>query len=132
ASLALLATVVALAFLIADGYHGWLYGEASGHARSIERLISSYYDTLSRFRDDPDATVKLLGELRAHRTGLYTGFQAHFNLRQLWHARPRLIYRALYPVLIAIAAVVATFIASDVIGAPSSPPPTRVIIERTP
>jgi hypothetical protein len=109
AELGLLAAIVSLVFLIADGYHGWLYGEASKHARSIERLLSSYYDTLSRFKDDPEAMVRFRGRLRAHRHGLFLGFRTRFSPRQLWHARPALFYRVLYPFLITVALAVWTF-----------------------
>jgi hypothetical protein len=130
AALAFLAAFVSLVFLIADGYHGWLYGEASKHARAIERLMSSYYDTLSRFKDDSEAVVRFHGRLRAHRHGLFLGFQTQFGLNRLWQARPFLVYRVLYPFLFIVAVAAGTLVASGVIGRQSPPPPTRVIIEQ--
>ncbi len=109
-SLAVLAAVVPLAFWIADGYHGWLYGEASAHAHRIERLLASYYDMLSRRKDDPDTELRFRAKLRAHRYGLFIGFQSNFGLRQLWRARPRIFYRVLYPFLVLVAIGLVVFI----------------------
>lgn len=66
-TLALLAAIVSVAFWIADGYHGWLYGEAFTHAQRIESLLASYYDDLSRRADSPTAHVHFTAKLRAHR-----------------------------------------------------------------
>jgi hypothetical protein len=106
-TLAVLAAIVAVAFWLADGYHGWLYGEAFVHAQRIERLLASYYDDLSRRSDSPTAHVRFTAKLRAHRYGLYSRLHRGFNLKQLWmSSRPHIFYRGLYPALITLAAVV--------------------------
>jgi hypothetical protein len=130
AELSLLAAIVAVVFLVADGYHGWLYGEASKHARAVERLLSTYYDTLSRADDDPDAVIMFRRDLRAHRFGLFVTFQERFAIKQLLQARPTLFYRVLYPFLIAIALAAWALIGLDVVGTQDDPTPTRVIIEQ--
>jgi hypothetical protein len=126
--LGLLAAVVSLVFLFADGYHGWLYEEASRHARRVERLLSSYYDALSRFRDDPEVMLDFRSQLRAHRHGLFIGFRTNFGLKQLWLARPALFYRVLYPFLIVAGIAAWALISFEVIGE-QEPEPTRVIVE---
>jgi len=107
-TLALLAAVVSIALWIADGYHGWLYGEAFGHAQKIERMLANYYDDLSRRVDSQAAHIRFTAKLRAHRYGLYSGLQRGFTLKQLWNAsRPYIFYRGLYPAIIIIAAGIA-------------------------
>jgi hypothetical protein len=130
AELGLLAALVSVAFLLADGYHGWLYGEASKHARALERLLSNYYDALSRYRDDPDVLSRFRVDLRAHRHGLFLGFRTRFGLKQLWRARPPIFYRILYPLLIAAALASWILIDLEIIGKQGPPPPIHVIIER--
>src|SRR2546430_1336106 len=120
-ALCLLAVGVPIVFLVADGYHGWLYAEASGHARSLERLVSSYYDMLSRAKDSPNSAARFRARLRAHRHGLFTGFQTHFSVRQLWHARPPFIYRVLYPALAAIALLISVLVGFNVVAKQSPP-----------
>jgi len=128
--LGLLAAVVAAVFWIADGYHGWLYGEASTHARAIEKLLSSYYDTLSRFPDDPDVLIRFRGQLRAHRHGLFTSIRARYGVGQLWAARPTLFYRYLYPFLVVVALATWALTGLGVVGSGEPPQPTHVIIDR--
>ncbi|WP_213005272.1 hypothetical protein, partial [Paractinoplanes toevensis] len=130
--LGFLAAIVAAIFAILDGYHGWLYREASGHAVRTERLVTGYYDMLSRSGDDPDVAVRFRGQLRAHRIGLFTGFQTHFSFRQLWQARPAVVYRVLYPALFAIALLCGLLLQLNLIGKPGTPRPTHVVIENAP
>jgi hypothetical protein len=129
AELGLLAAVVALIFLVADGYHGWLYTEASKHARALERILSIYYDALSRGEDDPQALTLFRRELRTHRFGLFLNLKNSFSPKDLWSARPVLFYRGLYPALIVIALAVWLAIGCDLIGQDGDSEPTRVIIE---
>lgn len=132
AELGLLAAIVALLFLVADGYHGWLYSEASKHARAVERLLSNYYDVLSRGRDDPDALLDFRRDLRAHRFGLFVNFTERFALADVMEsARPKLFYRLLYPALIVIGLVAWGLIGFDVVGKRESKP-AHVIIDRLP
>ena len=66
---------------------------ASKHARAVERLLSTYYDTLSRAEDDPDALPDFRRDLRAHRFGLFLNFRESFRLRDvLVSAYPLLFY----------------------------------------
>lgn len=131
--LALLAALVMIVFWVADGYHGWLYGEAFAHAQKIERLLSNYYDKLSRAQDSEHARAKFSAKLRAHRYGLYTGFSSNFNLVQLWRsARPKFFYRWLYPALLVIAIGIGSVGLLGVSLKSGGSSPTRVIIEQAP
>ena len=115
AALGFLGAIVASVFYLVDGYHGWLYAEASKHGRVVERLLSKYYNTLSRAEDDPGAMILFRRDLRAHRFGLFVNFQP-FKLKQLWAARPELFYKFLYPALIAVALLAGILIGFDVVG----------------
>jgi hypothetical protein len=132
AMLGMLAAMVAFGFWLIDGYHGWLYSEASAHARALERLLSRYYDMISRVRDDPDVLGRFRVDLRAHRCGLYLSFRAGFGPRQMWNARPVLIYRVLYVALVAIALLIMVLVVTGALGSSGSPGPTHIIIDQVP
>ncbi|MDQ6614395.1 MAG: hypothetical protein M3083_06535 [Actinomycetota bacterium] len=113
--LSALAALVAVIFLAVDGYHGWLYEEALQHARAAEKVTSRYYDSLSRGEDDEDALLDFREELRFHRFGLFSNLHP-FVWRDLLEARPKLLYRLLYPSLFGVAALVTVLVAAGVIG----------------
>lgn len=102
-ALALLAIAAALVMWVADVYHGWLYAEALKHARSLETLLSDYYSTLSRYRDNPRELTRFRGKLRAQRLGLFLSFHTKFEWRSFLTARPAFVYRVVYPALMLIA-----------------------------
>jgi hypothetical protein len=133
AELGLLAAIVAAIFLFVDGYHGWLYSEASKHARALERTLSIYYDALSRGDDDEQATLDFRTELRVRRFGLFISLKDKFSLLDIASARPHLAYRLLYPALIAIALAAWGLIGFDVVGSKEEKPqPTHVVVDRVP
>ena len=113
--LAALAAIIALVFLVLDGYHGWLYAEAEAHARAAEKVTSRYYEALSKGDDEDDALSDFREELRFHRFGLFINIHA-FRPRDLLTARPALFYRVLYPSLIFLAVLVLGLTAGEVIG----------------
>jgi hypothetical protein len=113
--LAALASIVAVVFLLLDGYHGWLYAEAEAHARAAETVTSRYYEALSKGDDEEDALLDFREELRFHRFGLFLNIHA-FRAKDLLAARPKLFYAVLYPFLIGLAAAVAVCVAAGVIG----------------
>ncbi len=113
--LSALAAFVAVMFLALDGYHGWLYEEALKHARAAETVTSRYYDALSRGDDDEDALLDFREELRFHRFGLFSNLHP-FVWRDLLEARPRLLYRLLYPALVGVAGLVTGLLATGLIG----------------
>jgi hypothetical protein len=132
AELGLLAAIVAVVFLIADGYHGWLYSEASKHARALERTLSIYYDALSRGEDDEDAILDFRKDLRARRFGLFINLKDRFRLTDIASARPHLAYQVLYPALIVIALATWALVGLDVVAAQRDQGSTHVIVERAP
>jgi hypothetical protein len=131
AELALLAAIVAALFVVVDGYHGWLYTEASKHARAVERLLSMYYDALSRGEDDDDIKIEFLAALRSHRFGLFLNLRNRFDaFGDIWNARPHVIYRGLYPALVCVALISWGAVGLGLVGAKGEPKPTRVVIEQ--
>jgi hypothetical protein len=103
---ALLAAAAASVFLLVDGYHAWLYGEALAHASALERLSGRYYDSLGRGSDDEELELDLRVDLESHRFGMYRTFRK-FRLRDLLFAKPTVFFRGFYPLLIGVAVVVA-------------------------
>jgi hypothetical protein len=152
--LAVLGGIVAAVFWLVDGYHGWLYAEAAEHLKRSEWVMSAYYRALGG-RDAPPPIVKdaggalkatdsapeetaqqsLAAELRDYSFGL---FEARRRQTIFWsfpaRAKPRVIYRALYPALIVIAAASAVLVGAA--GAGKQPetapaPPGREHLEKS-
>jgi hypothetical protein len=121
-SLAVLACVVAAIFWVLDAYYGWLYAEASIHARACETLISAYYNAISRAKDDPGVVERFRLKLRAEHFGLFRGFQSGYSVNGWWNARPTLVYRSLYISIIGVAAVIALLLATGVLASDSPQP----------
>ena len=130
-SLAVLAALVVVVFALVDGYHGWLYAEAAKHLRAVERVTSTYYNALSRGEDDEDAVRDFRQELRFHRFGLFSNLRATINWDFLRDARPKIVYRLVYPLLLTLAVVAAVAI-GPLSTDKDDDEPTRVIIERAP
>jgi hypothetical protein len=130
AVLCLLAAIVTLVFLFVDGYHGWLYSEAFKHAYAVERLLSTYYNALSRADDDPEELIIFRRDLRVHRFGLFHNLPERFKLKHIFlKARPTLFYRILYPVIIVLALIFWGLLGFHVVGK-DAPVPTHVIIDQ--
>jgi len=108
--LGVLAVLVAAVFLVIDGDHAWLYGEAMARANELERLEASSYDAAGRRAGDPDAARDLRERLEAHRFGLYRNFK-RFRFRDLWFVRPTVFFRVFYPFLALVGVAAAVFIA---------------------
>lgn len=130
--LSLLAMAVVAVFTVADGYHGWLYGQAIRHVGRIERLLSDYYRAVGRRIDDEEAWLDFRATLRTAEFGLYRSMSAKFRLRDLRYSRPAIFYRVAYPVLAVLAVVVWALVQWNVVTAPSSPPSTNVVVQRAP
>jgi phosphate/sulfate permease len=107
--LAIFSGVVILVFLIVDGYYGWLYAQAATHLRAVEKVTSTYYNALSRGEDDDDSLHDFQQELRFHRFGLFLNLRSKLKWTFLREARPRVIYRIVYPLMlgVSIAAAIA-------------------------
>ena len=129
-ALALLAAVVVVVFALVDGYHGWLYAQAATHVRATERVTAAYYEALGSSGDGDEAARDFREALRLHRFG-FAGMRTTMRPTFLLEARPKLVYRLVYPLLLALALVAA--LASGPWGAgKEEDKPTRVIIERAP
>jgi hypothetical protein len=96
-------------FAVVDAYHGWLYDEALFHAQSLELISSAYYKTLMRGPSDTDAVDDFRARLESHSFGLYLNLRK-FGFRDLRYARPRIVFRTLYPGLAVISVIAAVLI----------------------
>lgn len=129
AALALLAAVVVVVFMLVDGYHGWLYAQAATHVRAVERVTAAYYAALGSGGGEDEESVRAFREaLRAHRFG-FSDMRATMKPTFLWEARPKLVYRLVYPLLLVLALVAALAIGPWGAGKDEDKP-TRVIIEK--
>ncbi|GAA4363858.1 hypothetical protein [Nocardioides caricicola] len=122
ASLAVLACVVAAIFWVLDAYYGWLYAEASVHARACETLMSAYYNAISRAKDDPGVVDRFRVTLRGEHFGLFRGFRSGFGINRWWNARPTILYRTLYISMLGLSTVVALLLATGVLASDSPQP----------
>jgi hypothetical protein len=115
--LAALAVIVGLIFFVLDGYHGWLYAKAFAHLVTAETVINKYYETLSRGKDLDAYALEFLVGLRSYQFGTTQGIPEHgFQWKGLMEARPKLLYRYLYPFLIGLALLLTALLAGGVIS----------------
>ena len=49
--------------------------------------------------------------LRAQRYGLFLGFRSGFGWAQWWRARPTIVYRIIYPMMVAVSVACIIFVA---------------------
>lgn len=117
AAIAALAFAVSVIFWIVDGYYGWLYKEATIHARVCETILAEYYNAISRAVDDPTVADRFQARLRSEHFGLFRGFRAGYGPKQWWQARPALLYRVVYMGLLAVSAAVALLLTTGVLSA---------------
>jgi len=118
AAWAFLGAVATVAFGLVDAYHAWLADVAIRHVRTLERITQARHDALARGEDDSAFVDEYHAQLLTHRFGLYTYFD-RFQWRELRHVTPRVIFRGLYPTLVAIAIGVAAYM--SVTGSAISP-----------
>lgn len=118
---ALLAAASAGVFLLLDGYHAWLYGEALAHAAKLERLSGKYFDSLGRGAADEDVELDFEVALQAHRFGMYRNFR-RFRLRDLLFVKPYIFFRGFYPFLIGTALLAMVVLVA--VESPDDPPCT--------
>ncbi len=109
--LAALGTVAIFPFALLDAYHSWLYGQALGHARALERISSDYYRAVERGDHDEELVLDFETSMASHRLGFYSEFR-RFSLPELRTARPRLVFEWFYPLLVVTAIVITLVIAA--------------------
>jgi hypothetical protein len=107
--LGIVASVVAVIFLLLDGYHAWLLTEAQAHAQNLERFSAAYHDWLARGNEDPDAAEDLRFSMESYEFGVYRNL-LRFRVRDLRHVQQGIVFRAFYPFLIIVGVVAALFI----------------------
>ena len=107
----LLAAASAGVFLLLDGYHAWLYGEALAHAAKLERLSGKYFDSLGRGAVDDDVELDFQVALESHRFGMYRNFR-RFRFKDLRFVKPYVFFRAFYPFLVGVAILATILLAS--------------------
>jgi hypothetical protein len=108
--LAALGALLLAPFTLLDLYHSWLYSEALGHARVLERASGAYYSAVERGEEDPDLVIEFEERAAALKVGLYRNFKK-FQWPEIKRARPTLVFRLFYPGLAAAALIAAALIA---------------------
>jgi hypothetical protein len=114
-ALAVLAAVVAVVFWFVDGYHGWLYAEAAHHLRDTERVTAAYYRALGEDSgqharrastaepETPTPPADLRTVLGRHKFGLFKARRQDVSWIFPLLAKPIVVYRVLYPLLVGVA-----------------------------
>ena len=108
---AALAVVVTLLVAFIDGYHSWLYAELLEHAVAAEQVLISYYSSLARGEDDPQARDEFEVDISAYSFGRYAALH-RFRLRDLGKARPRPVIAILYVTLL-VASIASGWLAAS-------------------
>lgn len=108
ALLAGLAAVLLVLFAYGDAYHGALYRRSLSRAISLEGLLDAYVDRLGIDAEDPEARLRLRARLETHRFGVHRTLKP-VRTTDLLKARPRLVFRAIYPALL-VATVAAALV----------------------
>jgi hypothetical protein len=104
--LALVDCVLVLVFAYGDAYHAALYRRALGRAVQIESLLDERIDQLGIDADDPDAIARTRAKFEMHRFGVQRSLRRP-GVRDLFAARPRVVFWAVYPMLLLISLVAA-------------------------
>ncbi len=120
--LALLGIVGLGAFAIVDAYHGHLYASVLKDLIRNERIVDRYYVLCARYPGDERRAAALDRILASRRFGVHeklrgrapathVGTLAAAGLPLLLSARPRVVFRGLYPTLLLLGCVVAALTA---------------------
>ena len=104
------AGLVLTLFAYADAHHALLYGNALRRAVQLETLLDSYVNRLGIDAEDEDAVAEVRARLETHRFGMYRTMP-RAQRRDLLKARPRPVFRWLYPALFVTAVVVTVVVA---------------------
>jgi hypothetical protein len=96
------AGLVLLLFAYADAHHALLYRNAVRRAVRLEQVLDRYVDRLGIDAEDEDAVLEVRAELEMHRFGMYRTMPRSTK-SDLLTARPRPVFAALYPSLLATA-----------------------------
>lgn len=108
AALALLALVILLLFAYGDAYHAALYGRSLSRAIHLETLLDSYLERLGIEAENPEAIARTRAKLETHNFGMYRALKP-VTRREVLAARPRPIFRYIYPAICAVTVVFIVF-----------------------
>jgi hypothetical protein len=100
-----LAVALVLIFAYADAYHSALYRRAFSRVIHLESLLDAVLDHLGIDAGDEEAQARLLGRLETHRFGMNRSLGA-LTARNLTEARPHVVFRLIYPALMATSSAV--------------------------
>lgn len=109
--LALLGVVALSGFAIVDAYHGHLYASVLAELVRNERILGRYYALCGRYAGDSRRTATLDELLASRSFGIHTKLRRRphasasrlltaLGVQQLRDARPRIVFRRLYPTLV--------------------------------
>jgi hypothetical protein len=110
-SLAIVAACALPIFALLDGYHGWLYTQASERAYKMEGLLRDYYKLIQRNEEEIEVN-KMLSHLREHKYGQLRNFKTR-SATFYFRAKPYAVYWFFYPALIIGALILAAVIGCD-------------------
>lgn len=96
-----LALLLVLLFAWGDAYHAALYRRALSRAISLEGLLDAYMDRLGVEAEDAEAVLRTRAKLETHRFGMHRSLRP-LKPRDLISARPRPIFRGIYPAVSAV------------------------------
>lgn len=108
-TLCALAAVIVGLFAYADAYHAAIYRAVLHRAITIESMLDRYLDRLGIDAEDDDAVQSAIAGLEVHRFGVYRTMR-RVTGRELVKARPRPVFRGLYPTLLLAAASAAVVV----------------------
>jgi hypothetical protein len=88
ATIGAIATGLAIAFAVADGYYSALYRQTLRRAREIETLLGEYHNSLGIHASNPRKIARAIAALEQHRFGVHRQMQPVNKQRGWWLPRP--------------------------------------------
>lgn len=102
----LLAAVAGVAAYVIDGYYSWRLKQRELYLRGLEKAVAANYAAIQRAPNNKRELNKLATVLEGVRVGANSQIR-RFDWSDAWFNEPVMLFKGLYPVMIA-AAVVAT------------------------
>lgn len=93
-------------FAYADAYHAALYRRTFSRAVRLEALLDEYLNYLGIDAGDEEAEIRLLSKLETHRFGMNRSL-GNLTFANMVNARPRAIFRFVYPGMLGVTVMLA-------------------------
>lgn len=112
-SVAVVGTLLLLAFLVADGYYSALYRQTLRRSRKIEGVLHRYHQAIGIQHRNRRRVARAVAELEQHAVGVHREMKpVNHESRWWWWPRP-LRVAAVYPLLFAVGVATAIALAGD-------------------